>query len=82
MNPLYMQGGLIYISPMPNNRLVKLLTIYITLCIPLCNIFVKKEKYHELQYFGVITNFFHTIVFKLKEYYITSLLGQNIFLYK
>ena len=76
---LSMQSGLIYILPMLNNRPVKLLTIYITLHTPLCNIFVKKEKYHEFQLCGAITNFFHTIIFKLKEYYITSLLGQNIF---
>ena len=33
-----MQVGLIYILPMLNNRSMKLLTIYIALCIPLCNI--------------------------------------------
>ena len=64
---------------MLNNRSVKLLTIYITLCIPLHNIFVKKEKYHKFQFHGVITHFFYTIIFRLKEYCITSLLGQNIF---
>ena len=54
-----------------NNRSVKLLTIYIALCVPLCNIFVKKEKYHEFQFCGAVTNFLHNIVFKLQEYYIT-----------
>ena len=39
-----MQGGLIYISPMLSNRSMKLLTIYVALHIPLCNIFVRKEK--------------------------------------
>ena len=58
---------------------MKLLTIYITLHIPLCNIFVKKEKYHEFQYTGAVANLFSNIVFKLEEYYITSLSGQNIF---
>ena len=74
------QGALIYISPMLNNRSVKLLTIYITLHIPLHNIFIKKEKYHEFQFYGIIINFFCNIIFELQEYYITSLLGQNIFL--
>ena len=74
-----MQGGLLYISSMLNNMSVRLLTIYITLCIPLHNIFVNKEKYHEFQSYRAITNFFHNIIFKLQEYYITSLLGQNIF---
>ena len=71
MNPLCMQGGLIYILPMLNNRSVKLLTIYIALHIPLSNIFIRKEKYHKFQYSGVITNYSISIVFKLKEYYIT-----------
>ena len=61
---------------------MKLLTIYIALHIPLLNIFVKKEKYHEFQFHKVITNFLHTIVFELQEYYITSLLGQSIFFFK
>ena len=66
---------LLHIRPM------KLLTIYIALCIPLCNIFVKKGKYHEFQFCVVITNFFCTIIFRLQEYYITSLLGKNIFFF-
>ena len=37
---------------MLNNRSVKLLTIYIVLCIPLHNIFIKKEKYHKFQFCG------------------------------
>ena len=53
---LSMQGGLIYILPMLNNRSVKLLTIYITLHTPLHNIFVKKEKYHEFQFCKAITS--------------------------
>ena len=53
---LSMQGGLICILPMLNNRSIKLLTFYITLHTPLCNIFVKKEKYHEFQFCGAITN--------------------------
>ena len=56
---------------MLNNRSVKLLTIYIALHIPLCNIFVKKEKYHKFQFCRVIINFFCTIIFRLQEYYIT-----------
>ena len=68
---LSMQGGLICILPMLNNRSAKLLTIYIALCTPLHTIFVKKEKYHEFQFCRTITNFFHTIVFKLQEYYVT-----------
>ena len=43
-----MEGGLLYIPSLLNNRTMKLLTIYNTLCIPLHNIFIKKEKYHEL----------------------------------
>ena len=69
---LSMQGGLTCISPMLNNRAVKLLTIYIALHAPLCKIFVKKEKYHEFQFYWAVTIFFHTIIFKLQEYYITS----------
>ena len=42
------QGGLLYIPSLLNNRTMKLLTIYNTLHIPICNIFVKKEKYHEI----------------------------------
>ena len=55
---------------MLNNRSVKLLTINIALCIPLHNIFVKKEIYHEFQYSRATANLFHNIIFKLKEYYI------------
>ena len=68
-----MQGGLLYILFMLSNRSVKLLTIYIASCIPLHNIFVKKEKYHKVQFCGVITIFFFTIIFRLQEYYITML---------
>ena len=50
------QGGLLYIPPLLNNRAVKLLTIYSTLHIPLCNIFIKKEKYHKLQLCGPVSN--------------------------
>ena len=50
------QGGLLYTPSLLNNRAVKLLTIYNTLCIPLCNIFIKKEKYHELQLYGPVSN--------------------------
>ena len=64
-----------YILPMLNNRSVKLLTIYIALHIPLHNIFIKEEKYHKFQFFGDFCN----IIFELQEYYITSLLGQNVF---
>ena len=77
-----MQGDLIYSLPMLNNRSVKLLTIYITLHIPLCNISIKKEKYQEFQFCRTITNFFCNIIFELQEYYITSLLGQNIFFFE
>ena len=67
-----MQGGLLNILSILNNRSVKLLTIYITLCIALCKIVVKKEKYHEFQYSGTGANLFCNIIFKLKEYYITT----------
>ena len=73
-----MQGGLLYISSMLKNRSVKLLTIYIALCIPLCNISVKKEKYHKLQFCGAVTNFFHNIIFKLQNYYITLLTIESL----
>ena len=46
------QGDLIYIWSMLNYRSVKLLTIYIALHKPLCNIFLKKEKYHKFQLCG------------------------------
>ena len=42
------QGGLLYTPSLVDNRTMKLLTIYNTLCIPLHNIFVKEGKYHEL----------------------------------
>ena len=35
--------------------------------------------YNFLGLFLIITNFFHNTLIKLQEYYITSLLGQNIF---
>ena len=43
-----MQGDPLYILSLLNNRAMKLLTIYSTLHISLLNIFVEKEKYHEL----------------------------------
>ena len=52
-----MQGALVYILAMLNNRSVKLLTVYIALNTPLHNIFIKKEKYHEFQFCGAITDF-------------------------
>ena len=51
-----MQGGLLYIPSLVNNGAVKLLAIYNTLFIPLHKIFVKKEKYHELQLCGPVSN--------------------------
>ena len=36
-------------------------------------------KYNFIDLFLIITNFFHNIIIKLQEYYIASLLGQNIF---
>ena len=51
-----MQGGPLYIPSLLNNRAVKLLTIYNTLCIPLHDIVIKKEKYHELQLHGPFSN--------------------------
>ena len=44
------------------NRSVKLPTINIALHIPLHNIFVKKEKYHEFQYSRAVANLFCNIV--------------------
>ena len=41
------QGSLLYILPLPNNRVLKLSAIYSILHISLCNIFVEKEKYNE-----------------------------------
>ena len=67
-----MHSGLLYISSMLNNRLVKLLTIYIALHIPLGNIFVKKAKYHEFQFCGTVANVLCNIKFTLQEYYITQ----------
>ena len=69
-----MQGGLIYILPMLINRSMKLLTIYITLCIHLHNIFVRKEKYHVSILWDLCN-----IIFKLQEYYITSLWAKIFF---
>ena len=42
-----MQGSLLYTLPLPNNRVVKLSTIYSILSNSFCNIFVEKEKYNE-----------------------------------
>ena len=42
------QGGPLYIPSLLKNRTMKLFAIYSTLCISLHNIFIKKEKYHEL----------------------------------
>ena len=53
-----MQGGPLYIPSLPNNRTIKLLTIYSTLCISLCNIFVENEKYHELQLHWPVSNLY------------------------
>ena len=35
--------------------------------------------YNFIGLFLIIVNFFHNIIIKLQEYYITSLLGKNIF---
>ena len=43
-----MQDGPLYIPFFLKNRTMKLLIIYSTLHISLYNIFVEKEKYHEL----------------------------------
>ena len=58
---------------MLSNRSVKLLAIYITLCIPLCNIFIKKENYHKFQFCRAVTNFFCNVILTLQEHYITPL---------
>ena len=62
---------------------MKLLTIFSTLCISFpCNIFIEKENITNYYYVGlflIFTNFFYNIIIKLLEYYIISLLGQNIF---
>ena len=42
-----MQGSLLYILPLPNNRVMKLSAIYSILQIYFHNIFVEKEKYNE-----------------------------------
>ena len=42
-----MQGGLLYIPPLPLNRMMMLCVIYNTLHISACNIFIQKEKYNE-----------------------------------
>ena len=42
------KGILLYIPSLPNNRTMKLFIIYSTLPISLCNIFIDKEKYHEI----------------------------------
>ena len=52
------QGSLLYILPLPNNRVMKLYAIYSILCISFQNIFIKKEKYNEQQLCGAITKFF------------------------
>ena len=41
------QGILLYILPLPDNRVMKLYAIYSILCISFHNIFVEKEKYNE-----------------------------------
>ena len=43
-----MQSSPLYTPSLLNNRTMKLLTIYSTLHISLHNIFIEKEKYHEL----------------------------------
>ena len=75
-----MQGSPLYTASLPNN--MKLLTIYSTLHISLCNIFMEKENITNYNYIGpflIFTNFFCNIIIKLQEHYITSLLGQSIF---
>ena len=52
------QGSLLYILLLPNNRVVKLYAIYRVLHISFCNIFIKKEKYNEQQLCRAITKFF------------------------
>ena len=42
------QGSPLYTPSLLNNRTMKLLAIYSTLHIFLHNIFIEKEKYHEL----------------------------------
>ena len=41
------QGSLLYILPLPNNRVIKLYAICSVLHISFHNIFVEKEKYKE-----------------------------------
>ena len=53
-----MQGGPLYIPSLPNIRTMKLLTIYSTLHISLCNIFIEKEKYHKLQLHWPVSNLY------------------------
>ena len=78
-----MQGGPLHIPSLLNNRTMKLFTIYSTLHISLHNIFIEKEntmKYNYVGLFLILTNFFHNIVIKLQEYYITlrlTLTGTN-----
>ena len=60
---------------MLNNRSMKLHTIYIALCIPLCKHIHKEGKISRV----LILQDVHNVIFKFQEYYITSLLGQNIF---
>ena len=65
---------------------MKLVSIYILLCIFPCNTFVEKEKYNGSSFHCLNSNCllfsfcslnkYHN---KLQEYNITSLLGQNIF---
>ena len=52
------QGGPLYIPSLLNNRTMKLLTIYSTLCISLHNIFIKKEKYYELELCWPVSNLY------------------------
>ena len=51
-------GSPLYIPSLPNIRTMKLLTLYSTLHISLCNIFVEKEKYHELQLHWAVSNLY------------------------
>ena len=77
-----MQGDPLYIPSLLNKRTMKLLTIYSILHISLCDIFAEKKNIMNYNYIGlylIFTNFFCNIIIKLQEYYITSLLGQNIF---
>ena len=44
---MHKEGSVLYILPLPNNRVMKLCAIYSILCISFHNVFVEKEKYNE-----------------------------------